>query len=223
MNGGFNGSEEKIRAYIEENQGMDMEVLSEENEYLFSGTIGKPTPSGREVRIDLRRGENIPASVMEKDRIKLVTNKRGKSDQISVVTGTVTECGNKFIYISPEGAEQYTEGRKHFRIQVKEECTVSRADGTGDDRCHTADISLTGICIQSREIYEPGERITISGLRLIKNGKTHVLPAEVLRRKEEKKDGWNSYGCCFKEMSAHAEDALCHDIFALELKRRKRE
>ncbi len=222
MNGEANGAEEKSRLFVYENQGMDMEVLSEENEYLFSGVIGKPTSSGKEVRIELRRGDEIPVSIQEKDRIKLVTDKRAGSNQIAVVNGTVTECGKTFIYMAPEGAEQYTEGRKHFRIWVKGECLVRRDGSQEDDLCHTADISLTGIRILSRQEYEPGEKITIRGLKLIENGKIHTFPAEIVRKAGEEKGGWNTYGCAFREMPVRAEDMLCHDIFALELDRRRK-
>ncbi len=223
MGGELSESEEKARKYMMENEELDMEVFSEENKYLFSGSIGKASPSGKEIKIGLRRGYEIPDSIQEKDKVKLVTTRQRGSDQLAVIIATVTECGKTYIYIAPEEVEKYIEGRKHFRIFVKEKCTVTRNNGNDEkrDTCSTADISLTGIRILSKEEYEPGERIMISGLRLVENGRIHTFSAEILRKNSQKQDGMNSYGCCFTDMTERREDMLCHDIFALELSRKK--
>ena len=215
---------EKTVKFVAENEGLDIEALSEDNEYLFSATIGRLSPSGEEFKIKMRRGKEIPDIIAKRDKIKLVTAKSNmkKGDQIAVINGAVTEVGKDFIYVAPNDAEEYTEGRRSFRLSLRKECIVRRSGGS-QKKDLTADISLTGICIISDEEYEPGEEITVSDLQIIDGGKLHTLPARVIRKNSgtDDKDKTIRYGCCFENLPESVEDKLCHDIFALQLKRVK--
>ena len=212
------GGKKAIRFALE-NGGLNIQAMSEDNEYLFSATIGKVFVCGEELRIDLRRGKEIPETLEERDKIKLVTKKK-KSDHMFVIKGEVTEVGKTFIYVTLNDVEEYIEGRKHFRLPIRNECFVRRSDGSQRKEL-TADISLTGICIISADDYEPGEEITVEDLQIIDEGRLYTLPARVVRKNGQRDEmtGKNKYGCCFENLTEREEDMLCHDIFALQQKK----
>ncbi len=207
---------EETAAFASLNHNAPCEMLSEDNSYLFSGLIGDPSPSGAELRVELRRGDEIPEEVKENSLAKLICIDHEK-DELTVLEGRVSEIGRKFIYISPQSVGKYSETRGNFRLTVKTECQVRGSVGAAVS-CETADISLSGICIRTRETFNVGDKLTVTALRIIPGGSFHELPVEVIRRREVFLDEaqYHEYGCRFLPLPPGREDMLCRDIFALQ-------
>lgn len=209
-------TKEETAAFVSSHPNAPCEVLSEDNSYLFSGLVGELSPSGDELRVELRRGDEIPEEVRDNTPAKLICIDHAE-DTLTVLKGIVSEIGRKFIYITPGSVGKYSETRGNFRLALKTDCQI-HSSGRAAVSCETADISLSGICIRTQESFDTGDKLTVTGLRIIPGGSSHELPVEVIRRREVFLDEaqYHEYGCRFLPLPPGREDMLCRDIFALQ-------
>ena len=80
-----------------------------------------------------------------------------------------------------------------------------------------ADVSATGISIQSGEEYPIGAHLRIQGQRLRQNGPVHTMEFVVVRKSAQNSGKYhNFYGCRFENMPSDEQDRLFQDIFTLQ-------
>ena len=82
--------------------------------------------------------------------------------------------------------------------------------------CHVLDISGGGILISSREEYDEGDRLAISGIYLVETEEPYSFSCHVRRRLPEEETDLIRYGCQFESLTTKEQDRLLHAIFILQ-------
>ena len=193
------------------------EVLTMENGLLFVGTVGTYEPATGEISVELRKGESTPRGIIHRTEVKVrIHALRGQSGVV-LMYGAVTRNTADLWWIEVDRTIACLERRESFRLPLKGAATISGADG-GLLTCELVDISLTGVGFRCRELFAEGERLLLSGLRLLEGGLDYTFRCQVQRVVDSgEKEKWRYfYGCSFYDLRSGQEARLCQDIFALQ-------
>lgn len=193
------------------------EITTMENRLLFVGTIQAWHPLTNELCAELRRGESTPRGVICHTEVKIRVYADGGTGNMKLLYGVVTRNALDRWWIEIRGGSSRAERRESFRLRIKAEAEVVReADGSRSP-CTMVDISLGGLGFLSRESFEDGEMLQVSGLQLVPEGPVYELGCQV-RRSVEQPDMPRRvlYGCSFQALSRRQEQQLSRDIFALQ-------
>lgn len=213
---------EEIQQYINS----ICEVLNLENHVHFIGRIRAYDRAKDEITVQLRRGLSTPQGVLYHAPVKLHIEKNG--EEIILLYGVLERCAADHWRIRLQRACAMAERRGSFRqplrhisavVQPLEETDVQEGgqDAPKEELCPIVNISLSGLCFESRQTYAVGSRLLISGLRVRPEGALYHFTCTVKRSTPQKKNAFH-YGCAFDTLSARRQDALFQDLFALQVR-----
>lgn len=197
-------------------QGMTVEVLTLENRLTFVGKV----ENFRNGAVTLReaKGDELPP-VMYNKEVKLRFF-GGKGNV--VLCGKV--CGSTSLIWKIDSLESkfLKEQRAFFRqrISPNAEGLCSRrayngVRGTRPVACQVMDISAGGLLVSSREEYQEGDRLSITGVYLAGSADPFSFTCRV-RRVDELDLGLHRYGCQFETLAPKEQDRLLRSIFAVQ-------
>lgn len=217
--------EKKQEIKISLRPGMAVEVLNVENRLLFMGRLEGCQGSSVIIR-DAKDDELPPILYNAEVRLRFFQN-----EQNLVLQGKI--CGSTSqIWKIDRLVSQFTkEQRTYFRQRVSPHspamCIKRAAAAGGQEKkpapCHVQDVSAGGMLILCKEEYRVGDRLSITGIRIVEQEAPFTFNCQV-RRVGEMSDGLIRYGCQFESVPAKEQDRLLRAIFAVqreEIKRRK--
>lgn len=216
---------ENIQKAVKEQLGSLCEVLTNENRLLFVGVIGVYDETSNQVQVDLYKGDATPYGVIYNTEIKLRVHSVRGNNHIVLFQGRVIRCASSFwkIELKP-GYISCSESREAFRQSVRTSGILRRVSSNGKAEeqeipCKLVDISLTGVCFESTETFQNGERLVLSDVMLSVGGSRYQFNCEVVRSQAVSEDPSSPirYGCRFLKMPIRQEDLLCRDIMALQI------
>lgn len=190
-----------------------------ENRLLFAGLLGNYDPREERLRVKLRIGFDTPQGMVYGTRIKLRIRPPHQFDQVFVMYARILRCRHDFWFVIPERLAQYTESRSSFRVSVRGSALVRDAQAP-EDECMSAkliDVSLGGICFQSRADFAVQQDVLLTNVRLMPDRKGFTLPCRIVRI-AGRGVVYTRYGCRFLEMSERQQNLLFRDLLALQAK-----
>lgn len=193
-------------------------ILSMENQMLFRGKISRYDAVNDVIRVEANNGCAVRGLVDTGDRVKLQVKENSGDKRFVLIEGVVEQAMQDFIFLTPVAIEEKSEDRAYLRQNVMVGATVIAADQAEKEApCMIADVSATGISIQSGEEYPIGAHLRIQGQRLRQNGPVHTMEFVVLRKSAQNSGKYhNFYGCRFENMPSDEQDRLFQDIFTLQ-------
>ncbi|MCI8415699.1 MAG: PilZ domain-containing protein [Ruminiclostridium sp.] len=197
--------------------GTTVEVLTLENRLTFVGRVDRL--KGEAVYIRESTGGELPPVLYNKE-VKL---RFFQAQRNLVLLGKI--CGStKYLWKVDRLESKFAkEQRAFFRQRVSLDTTglcsrrPSRTKpGKRAAACHVLDISGGGILISSREEYDEGDRLAISGIYLVETEEPYSFSCHVRRRLPEEETDLIRYGCQFESLTIKEQDRLLHAIFILQ-------
>lgn len=203
---------------------MTVEVLTMENRLNFLGKVD----SFRNGAVILRdaKGDELPIAMYNKEVKLRFFQGQGNTVLYGKVCGStrliwkVDRLENKFV----------KEQRAFFRQRISPNtaglCSrraYGRIKATRPAPCQVLDISAGGVLIVSKEEYQVGDRLSISGVHLVEADDAFSFVCQV-RRAGEKGPGEIPYGCQFETLPPKEQDRLLRAIFVVqreEIRRQK--
>lgn len=207
--------------------GMTVEVLSMENELVFSGKV--ESYDGKTASIRDARGRELPVGVYGKP-VKL---RFERSENNLMVHGKI--CRSSIETWAVDALEeQFVAPRRSFfrqRIDVAAEVTCTRRGaaepelkrGGGWSPCRVTDVSAGGLQLNSREPFREGDALSVRNARLAVSGPVFTFSCRV-RRSVLTEDGSTLCGCEIESLPAREQSQLEEVIFVLqreEIQRRR--
>lgn len=196
--------------------GMTVEVLTMENRLTFVGKVESYRNGA--VMIRETRGDELPPVLFNKE-IKLRFFHSGGS---LVLYGKI--CGSTSTIWKLDRLESrfVTEQRAFFRQRISPntegQCyrrPVHGKPGTRPAKCQILDVSAGGILISSKEEYQEGDYLSVTGVRLVAEESAFSFHCQV-RRAGKRDMGMFRYGCQFETLSAKEQDRLLRAIFTVQ-------
>lgn len=206
------------------NAGMTVEVMSKENRLIFVGKVDSCTSEAVVIRD--AKGDDLPPVLYNKE-IKL----RFFRDQSNVILqGKICGSTSRIWKLDRLESTFTKEQRAFFRQRISLDtwgmCYKHASPGSParrDERCKILDISAGGMLISSAAGYRVGERLEISGVRLVEREPPFTFRCRV-RRVGWPEAGSVRYGCQFESLPPKEQDKLLRAIFTIqreEIKRQK--
>lgn len=154
-------------------------ILDYENKQYFLGKIEAYDAKYNELKIGPYRMESIPVTVKYNTPVKLQIQ---KGEHLTLVYGTARKQDKECWRVTLDDVQQCEEQREGFRQPLKGQIMVTRPLREKQTTCDLVDISLTGICIKSKEDMELGEHIIIHDVALYAGAvKKHTFVCDVRR------------------------------------------
>ena len=195
-------------------------ILSRSNELLFFGEIAYCDLVNKTIRID---GDSQAARqfVRPMDWVKLNIRKGSQDSNFILVEGEVEQVINRYFVLKPKLVIEKSDEREYFRQPVMRKVEIAAVNSQVTNKpCVLVDASVTGIGLQSNEVYEIGDCLRLSGQKLREGGPAHDLEFVVVRQQTLETGPYRYfYGCKYEGLSRDAQDKLCSDIFALQAAR----
>ncbi len=145
-------------SFAKEYIGVVCKVLDYENKQCFSGKIEEYDPEYNELKIVPYRMDYISVSVPYNTPIKLQIQ---KGEQLTLLYGIARKQSKECWWVTLDDVIRCEEQREGFRQPLKGQIMVTRPIGGKKFSCDLVDISLTGICIKTKEDMEVGEHIML--------------------------------------------------------------
>ena len=214
---------EEIQQYINS----ICEVLNLENHVHFIGRIRAYDRAKDEITVQLRRGLSTPQGVLYHAPVKLHIEKNG--EKIVLLYGVLERCAADHWGIHLQRACAMAERRGSFRqplrhvsaavqpLKLLDASLDEMQDEPQEEICPIVDISLSGLCFESKLPHPVGSRVLVSGLRMRPEGALYHFTCTVKRSTPQKKNTFH-YGCAFDKLSPRRQDALFQDLFALQVR-----
>ena len=202
--------------------GCSCEVLSLENQLLMVGFFSRYTAENHEVFVELYNNDTIPARPRNfGDSVKIQLHHLNKDGSVQVFMGAISGSTDKVWRIRLEKEVMRTETRQTFRQRANCGAMIARVWTEqfhgASHLCELVDISLGGLCFHSNLKYIIRERLVLSEIQLLPEGRTYTFNC-IVRRIQEDVDNpeFHLYGCQFIGLSDEDESDLCQDIFTLQ-------
>ena len=192
-------------------------ILSKDNQLLFFGEVAYCDLVNKTIRVD---GDSQAARqfVRPMDWVKLSIRQGSQDPHFILVEGEVDQVINRYFVLKPKLVIEKSEEREYFRQPVMRKVEITAVNGEEADKPGViVDVSVTGVGLQSNEVYEIGDCLRLSGQRLREGGPAHDLEFVVVRQQALETGPYRHfYGCKYEHLSTEAQDKLCCDIFALQ-------
>lgn len=207
-------------------KGLPAEVLNAENKLIFRGKVenfGKGS-----VTLKDARGRSLPVGVYGME-VKL----RFEYSEYNVIsTGKVARSNAEQWKIEELEQKTLAPKREFFRQPVETGAQVicvrcspvepQLRRGQYWTHCRIADVSVGGFRLISSEPFQPGDFLTVQGMRLVEGGRSFTFMCRVRRVRHD--GSLRECGCQIEGVSAKEQALLEEAIFQLqreEIQRRK--
>lgn len=206
--------------------GMTVEVLTVKNRLTFMGRV--ESYKNGAVIIREANGDTLPMVLYNKEiKLRFFFNRKNL-----VLNGKI--CGStKYIWKVDRLESAFSKEQRAFfrqRISLKTPALCARRSSAGVEAkraapCELLDISAGGLLLTSREEYQEGNRLSITGVYLVEKEEPFAFRCLVRRVGEEpEEDGSTRYGCQYESIAPREQDRLLSAIFTLqreEIRRQK--
>lgn len=206
--------------------GMTVEVLTVKNRLTFMGRV--ESYKNGAVIIREANGDTLPMVLYNKEiKLRFFFNRKNL-----VLNGKI--CGStKYIWKVDRLESAFSKEQRAFfrqRISLKTPALCARRSSAGVEAkraapCELLDISAGGLLLTSREEYQEGNRLSITGVYLVEKEEPFAFRCLVRRVGEEKEEnGSIRYGCQYESIAPREQDRLLSAIFTLqreEIRRQK--
>ena len=194
------------------------ELRTHDNQLLLAGVIRGGDGEHGEIRVVSQRGKTVPQGVVFHTEVKAQVHAAG--GRVVMLYGRITGSGKRFFRVEVQNIITCLERREAFRQPTHAEAAVRRVqDGQLEKSgapCRLVDISVTGVCFQSREQYAVGEELLLENIQFLEQGKRHDFFCRVVRCEQIEGEPLRRYGCGFLRLRSWQEERLFHDILALQ-------
>ena len=209
-----------MRSQENEFIGAMCEIKSLSNDLLAVGIIGVMDELEGTLDVLPQEGEAL-MTLPYNNPVKLVTYlpKSG----FRLLLGRVYLSSGAFLRLVDVGSEQTSERRQYFRLNVERKAELLVPNTNENEEAQTGeaievdikDVSLGGIRILSKQVFEPKDQFSASFVLLERKIE---LMCEVCREifMDSTKPGEHQYGCRFINVSERQLVRLCGDLFELQ-------
>lgn len=206
-------------------KGMRLEVVTLENKLIFIGIIDWMKQDTLQI-VDVA-GADVP-SIPYNSMVKLRGFYHSKAISLE---GQVKGNTRLFWHVANLKMLQISEQRGYFRQNISCEAKVmcvneqfgvkkpGNAWKATPVACKVANISATGILIQSQENFEEGDWLRLTGLELIPGEELFTMTCVVRRLMLQERT--KGYGCEFYGMEGKEQERLIKSILVLQRKERQ--
>ena len=203
-------------------EGMTVEVMTIKNQITFVGKV--ESYAGGVLTVRASTGGELPPVLFNRE-VKL----RFFRGNQSIIAGA-SVCGSSPWLWKLDRLERLfeQEHRVFFRQNVDREAKVQCVEPppAEEDKeaspqpCRILDISASGLRLSTREIYQEGDLLLVTGLVFVRGEEPFVLHCRV-RRAQNEGGGRFLYGCQIEDLSEREQDRLLRTIFIVQRNERQ--
>lgn len=201
--------------------GVACEIKSLMNDHLGVGIIGDVNGEADSLDIITHSGDFL-ITLPYNQPVKVVCH--APKIGFRLFLGRVYLSSRELMRVVDVGTQQSLERRQYFRLNTSIEAELTlpsiNQDGTPSDeptmlKVEIKDVSLGGLRILTRDVFETGQKF-IASFALLKQ--EMQLGCEVCREItfENQRKGDHNYGCKFIDITDKQLDKLCGDLFELQ-------
>lgn len=218
-------AQEKESGLQDVRSGMTVEVLTPDNKLTFLGKIGEVESAM--LQIVGARGEELPP-VLYNEKVKL--RAFGSGGRTIVFFGQVCGSSDKAWWVDRLYCMNHEERREYFRQSISVSAQALHANsifqpeysmgGRKDIQpqpCQLVDISLGGLLMVSKETYQQGDWLLVTGASIVSELETFSFTCRVVRVIQDEQ-GRTRYGCQFVGLTPKEEDRLLQAILLAQRK-----
>lgn len=194
-------------------EGMTVEVLTKENFVAFVGKV----VSIQDCTVTLRDSrENDLPQVTFNQEMKLRFLQNGETTMVQgKICGSNVEVWKLDRLVTMFTKENRASFRQGISTSIQAKCRPQGAAEKENAPCQVLDVSAGGLMFSSKEKYEVGQRLTLTGIRLVERMDPFKFNCQV-RRAGTPEEGVVRYGCQFEPLTPKEEDRLLQAIFAVQ-------